>query len=279
MSERVSVRVENRIAFVAINNPPVNGLSHIVRAGLCDAFERVRLDSTISGAVLNGAGRCFSAGGDIREFSTPAAAADPGLSKHVHPAIERCGKTVVAAIHGYALGGGLETAMACHYRIATPDARVGLPEAKLGVIPLSGTQRLPRLIGVEAAIDMILSAREFRAEHAPRALLDAVVEADDLLQAAADLASGPPPPLVRDTPFPGDGAAFFDIARTAIAKGAYPPFATHLLDAIAAGVGLPFDQGVAGARAIYDSVVDSPASRAARAAFLASRSSQSKDQQ
>lgn len=277
MTARVSIRIEDRIAFVAIDNPPVNALSHAVRIGLYDAFKRVRADDGIVGVVLHGEGRCFSAGGDIRVFGTPAASADPGLSKDVHPAIERCGKTVVAAIHGYALGGGLETAMTCHYRIATPDARVGLPEAKLGVVPLSGTQRLPRLIGVEAAIDMILSAREIRAEEAPSALLDAVVEADDLLQVATDLARGTPPPLVRDTDFPADGAAFFAITRTAIAKGAYPPFATHLLDAIACGVGVSFEEGVAGARTIYESVVDSPASRAARAAFLASRSSPSRE--
>lgn len=276
MSTHVTIRVESRIAFVTIANPPVNGLSHGIRVGLCEAFERVRADPNIDGVVLHGAGRCFSAGGDIHEFSTPAASADPGLSKDVHPAIERCGKTVAAAIHGYALGGGLETAMACHYRVATPDARLGLPEAKLGVIPLSGTQRLPRLIGVEAAIDMILNARELRAEAAPRSLVT-VVQADALLKVAADLAATGSAALVRDTPFPPDGAPFFEIARDAIAKGDYPPFATYLLDAIACGEGASFDEGVAAARAIYDSVVDSPASRAARASFLANRSPLKKD--
>ena len=277
MNARVTVRVENRIAFIAIANPPVNGLSHAVRVELYDAFARVRTDDGIDGVVLHGEGRCFSAGGDIREFSTPAASADPGLSKDVHPEMERCGKTVVAAIHGYALGGGLETAMTCHYRIATADARLGLPEGKLGVIPLSGTQRLPRLIGVEATIDMILTGREIRASEAPHALLDAVIEADDLLHVAANLAREKPAALVRAMPFPENGAASFAAARATIAEGKYPPFAAHLLDAIAVGEGVPFDDGIAGARAIYDSVVDSPASRAARTAFLQSRSSASRE--
>jgi enoyl-CoA hydratase len=276
MSASLSVRVERRIAFVTIDNPPVNGLSHAVRLGLFDAFARIASDDALDGVVLHGGGRCFSAGGDIREFGTPSAAATPGLSKDVHPAIERCGKTVVAAIHGYALGGGLETAMACHYRIATPDAKLGLPESKLGVVPLSATQRLPRLIGLEAAIAMILTGHDVRADAAPRALLDAVVEAHDLLNVAADLATNDPPPLVRDTAFADDGASSISTARKAVADGLYPPFATHLLDAIESGVGVSFEEGLDRARAIYDAVVDSPESKAARAAFLASRKSASR---
>lgn len=267
----VAVRVEQRIAFVAIANPPVNALSHAVRAGLVDTFHRIRDDRSIDGVVLHGEGRCFSAGGDIREFGTPLAAADPGLSKDVHPAIENCGKTVVAAIHGYALGGGLETAMACHFRIATPDARLGLPETRLGVIPLSGTQRLPRLVGLEAAIHLIATGRDIRAEDAPSALLDAVVNGEDLLSTAADLARSPTPPLVRDAPFPTENAqVIFAEARRRIAAGAYGPFAHHLLNAIEAGPGAAsFDEGLARARAIYEDTVDSLESKAARAAFLA----------
>ncbi len=268
MSEPVSVRVDASIAFVSINNPPVNALSHAVRAGLFDAFNRIERDASIAGVVLHGDGRCFSAGGDIREFGTPAAAADPGLSKHVHPAIERCGKTVVAAIHGFALGGGLETALACHARVATPDARVGLPEARIGVIPLSGTQRLPRLIGAAAAIDMILHAREVRAAEAPNGLIEIIASADDLLEVAAEQARRPPAPLVRDLPFPASAADDIAAARTATARG---EFAASLLDAIQCGIGASFDEGMRGARAIYDAVVDSAASRAARARFLADK--------
>jgi 3-hydroxyacyl-CoA dehydrogenase len=277
MTDYTPVRVEERIAYVAIDNPPVNGLSHNVRAALFDAFRRIRGDTGIDGVVLHGAGRCFSAGGDIREFGTPAASADPGLSKDVHPVIEACGKTVVAAIHGYALGGGLETAMACHARIATPNARLGLPEARLGVIPLSGTQRLPRLIGVGAAIDMILTGNDVRAAEAPGALVDAIVEEADLLPAAAALARRPPPPLVRDLSYPHNSAPLFAKARAAVEAGAYAPFAGRLLDAMACAIDVSFDDGVRGARAVYDATIHSPESRAAGAAFLARRSSQARD--
>jgi 3-hydroxyacyl-CoA dehydrogenase len=279
MTAPVSVRTDGRIAFVAIDNPPVNGLNHAVRSGVRNAFDCIRDDDNIDGVVLHGAGRWFSAGGDIREFGTPAANAFPGLSKDVHPAIEACGKTVVAAIHGYALGGGLETALACHYRVATPDAQLGLPEAKLGVIPLSGTQRLPRLIGVEAAIGMIVTARAIRADEAPAALVDAVVEQTSLLDVAARFARGPAPTLVRDLPFPADSAPALARARAEIEAGRYPLFATHLLDAVECGAGASFEEGLRGARAIYDAVVDSPHSRTARAAFLASRSAQSRKTQ
>lgn len=277
MTGPVSVRLDGAVAFVAIDNPPVNGLSRAIRAGLYDAFTALRGNADIKGVVLHGNERCFSAGGDIREFDTPAGSADPGLSKHVHPAIEACGKTVVAAIRGYALGGGLETAMACHYRVATPDARLGLPEAKIGVIPLSGTQRLPRLIGAEAAIDMILNGREVRATSAPRGLVDAVVEVDALIDHCATLALGPVPALVRDRPYPMDSGPAFSAARAAINAGAYSAFATHLLDAMQAGTNTPFDQGMQAARVIYDVVVGSPDSQAARAAFL-NRTPQSKGQ-
>ncbi|HVY86889.1 MAG TPA: enoyl-CoA hydratase-related protein [Caulobacterales bacterium] len=269
MTTPITVRTEGRIAFVTIDHPPVNGLSHSVRVGLYDAFTRITSDHEIDGVVLHGAGRAFSAGGDIREFGTPAASADPGLSLHVHPAMEFCGKTVVAAIHGYALGGGLETAMACAYRVATPDARLGLPEARLGVIPLSGTQRLPRLIGAEPAIDMILNAREVRACDAPSGLIDAIAETDALLDVAAGFARGPSRSLVRDLPYPADAARAFAQARTALAAGDYPPFAAHLLDAMQCGVDVDFEDGLSGARAVYDAVVNSPQSRAAQATFLA----------
>jgi enoyl-CoA hydratase len=276
---KVTVRVDKRIAFVAIANPPVNGLSHAVRAGLFEAFTQLKTDADIIGVVLHGAGACFSAGGDIKEFSTPAASAAPGLSKDVHPAIEFCGKTVVAAIHGYALGGGLETAMACHRRIATPDALLGLPEVRLGVIPLSATQRLPRLIGLEAAIEMIATGKEIAAETAPRALVEAVVSSEDLLAAAAELASLPPPPLVRDMHFPtAKTADILANARRRVTRGDFTPFTHHLIEAIEAGAGASsFDEGLARARAIYDATLDWSDSKAARAAFLASRGSTSRE--
>jgi enoyl-CoA hydratase len=147
----VTYRVENGVSVVTIEHPPVNGLGHSVRHGLKTAFDTARIDGRVGAIVLTGAGRGFSAGGDIREFGTLAATAAPALSLDVHPVIEGSEKPVVAAIHGFAIGGGLETALVCHYRIVAADARIGLPELKLGVIPLSGTQRLPRVLGMDNA--------------------------------------------------------------------------------------------------------------------------------
>lgn len=273
MIEPVSIRTVGAVAFVAIEHPPVNALCLAVRSALFDAFSSLRDEPSIRGIVLHGVGRCFSAGGDIHEFGTPAAIAAPGLSKHVHAAIERCGKTTVAAIHGYALGGGLETAMACHFRIAAWDARIGLPEANVGAIPLSGTQRLPRLIGVAPAIDMILGAREMRATEASSGLINATTESERLLDIAADWALKPPPSLVRDMAYPSYNIEDFARAREAIAHGIYSELATHLLEAIEAGAGKSFDEGMCRARAIHDAVVNSPQGKAARSEFLLKRSS------
>ncbi|MEQ1808275.1 MAG: enoyl-CoA hydratase-related protein [Terricaulis sp.] len=273
MREPVSIRTVGAVAFVALKHPPVNALSLAVRSALVDAFNSLRDEPSIRGIVLHGVGRCFSAGGDIHEFGTPAAIAAPGLSKHVHAAIEQCGKTTVAAIHGYALGGGLETAMTCHFRIAAGDARLGLPEANVGAIPLSGTQRLPRLIGVAPAIDMILSARQTRAIEAPIGLVDGTTESERLMDVAAEWALKPAPPLVRDLPYPSYNIEDFARTREAIAHGIYSALATHLLEAIEAGAGKSFDEGMCRARAIHDAVVNSPQGKAARSEFLLKRSS------
>ena len=156
----VRARVDGSVCLITLDNPPVNGLSFAVRVGLCELLENARQSPDISAVVIHGAGRCFSAGGDIREIGTAFGMAAPGLSSHVHPAIERCGKPVIAALHGLAFGGGLETALACNYRIACADTRIALPEVGLGIIPLSATQRLPRLIGLQGALEMIIGGRE-----------------------------------------------------------------------------------------------------------------------
>ena len=138
------------IAVVTIDNPPVNALKHEVRAGLIEAFQRVRNDAGVKAAVLACAGRTFSAGADISEFGKPRRS--PGLIEVIET-IEETGKPVVAALHGTPLGGGFELALGCHYRVAAPGTRVGLPEIKLGLLPgAGGTQRLPRLIGPERAL-------------------------------------------------------------------------------------------------------------------------------
>ena len=164
MSSPVSYSREGRIAIITVDNPPVNALSLPVRAGLASAFNQLAADADALGAVLMCAGRTFIAGADITEFDKPIE--EPWLPK-VLTQIENSSKVVVAAIHGTALGGGLETAMSCHYRVASPTAQVGLPEVSLGLLPgATGTQRLPRLIGVQAALDaMTVSYTHLRAHE------------------------------------------------------------------------------------------------------------------
>ena len=161
-------------AVITFSNPPVNSISHAVRSALLDALDRAATDDGVRAIVLAGAGSLFSGGADIREFGTPAARAAPQL-RDVIAACEASAKPVIAAIGGLCLGGGFELALGCHYRVARADARVGLPEVKLGLLPgAGGTQRLPRLVGVETALNMILSgervpARDAREDRAVRA--------------------------------------------------------------------------------------------------------------
>ena len=150
MNEVVKIQTEGRIAIIEINSPPVNALSHKVREGIMRSLQIANEDKAVKAIVLSCAGRTFIAGADIREFGLPPKA--PHLPDVV-AALEASPKLVVAAIHGTALGGGFEIALGCHYRVARFDARVGLPEVKLGLLPgAGGTQRLPRLIGVQAAL-------------------------------------------------------------------------------------------------------------------------------
>src|SRR5215831_11735945 len=154
----VELTRDHEIAIITINNPPVNALSPAVAQGIADAINQVSSDDSIKAIVLIGGGRTFIAGADIKEFGKITSGGDrkrgPGLNEILNR-IEACSKPVVAAIHGTSLGGGLETAMACHYRVGVPSAQVGQPEVKLGIIPgAGGTQRLPRLAGVAAAVEM-----------------------------------------------------------------------------------------------------------------------------
>ena len=155
MADAVTYERDGDIAVVTVENPPVNALSLPVRQGLASAFTQFENDTEAKAAVLICAGRTFIAGADITEFDKPIE--DPWLPKVVEQ-MESCSKIIVAAIHGTALGGGFETAMACHYRCAVASAKVGLPEVLLGLLAgATGTQRLPRLIGVKDALDVMLS--------------------------------------------------------------------------------------------------------------------------
>jgi 3-hydroxyacyl-CoA dehydrogenase len=154
-----SYAVHGPVAVVTLNNPPVNGLGHALRSGIVAALDQALADPQVQAIVLTGSARAFSGGADVREFGTPKAGQEPTLPSVIR-ALDGATKPVVAAIAGVCLGGGLELALGCHYRVALPDASLGLPEVKLGLLPgAGGTQRLPRLIGLEPALNMIVSGQ------------------------------------------------------------------------------------------------------------------------
>ena len=166
MSEVVTWDKDDDIGIITVNYPPVNALSAGVRQGLADGIKALDSDNSVNAVVLICEGRTFIAGADITEFGKPRKGVD---LRDVQSDMESASKPVIAAIHGTALGGGLETALACHYRVAVPSAKVGLPEVKLGLLPgAGGTQRLPRLIGPEKALDMIVQGDPIPRSMPPR---------------------------------------------------------------------------------------------------------------
>ena len=218
----VETEKKGEIAVILMNNPPVNALGHALRVGLEQAFAAANADAGIKAIVLTGTGKFFSAGADISEFK--AEMQEPFLPQLIDK-IEQGSKPVVAALNGTALGGGLELALGCHYRLAAKDVRqLGLPEIKLGILPgAGGTQRLPRAIGVEPALQLITTGNFIDAPKAAAAgLIDEVVE-QDLLPAAiafAERQAGKPPRRIGEKKI--DPASFaadaFDKARTQIGR-------------------------------------------------------------
>ncbi len=269
--------LEGSAAVLTFGNPPVNSLSHDVRAALVAAIDRALADPAVRVIVLTGANRTFSAGADIREFGTARMTSSPNLHQLIE-AVESSPKPVIAAIDGVCLGGGLELALGCHYRVASPEARVGLPEIKLGLLPgAGGTQRLPRLVGVETAINVILSGEPVAATaFAGTPLLDALATGDlraAALELARKVAAGNAPPRrVRDlTLVEPDLAALCDFARNA-AQARFPqyPAPVACIDAIeAAGGG--FEEGARVEQKLFLQLLESPQSRALRHAFFAER--------
>src|ERR1700694_4386673 len=153
------------IAMITLDNPPVNGLGYDLRSKIVAGIDQAQADPAVKAIVITGAGNAFSGGADIREFNTPKASAEPTLHTVIRVA-EASAKPVIAAINGTCMGGGLELSLACHFRIAAPDAPIALPEVKLGLIPgAGGTQRLPRAVGVETALNMIVSGNPVPAEQ------------------------------------------------------------------------------------------------------------------
>jgi 3-hydroxyacyl-CoA dehydrogenase len=283
MAEGALVRFENvdGIGVITVDNPPVNALSPGVPEGIVENVERGNADPAIKAIVLIGAGRSFIAGADIRQFGTRRPPPVPG--KRTHEVLDASAKPVVAAIHGYALGGGLEVALASHYRIAVPSAKVGLPEVLIGILPGSGgTQRLPRLIGPKAAMEMIVSGRHVPAEEAKQlGIIDELVpEGGDLRQAAIAMArrvaDTRPLPRIRDRDQklaeaktdPGT----FEAMRKSIARRARNQKAPyHCIAAVEAACTMPFDEGIARERELFDDLENSAEARALRYAFFAER--------
>ncbi|MEO7986895.1 MAG: 3-hydroxyacyl-CoA dehydrogenase NAD-binding domain-containing protein, partial [Gemmatimonadales bacterium] len=251
--------------------------SHSVRTGIAEALARAQADPAIRAIVLTGSGGLFSGGADIREFGTPASTTDPTLRRLIE-LVETSTKPVVAAIAGVCLGGGLELAMAAHYRVASADAKLGLPEVKLGLLPGGGgTQRLPRLVGVERAIEMIVSGELVAARDLTNTgLLDRVVEGDPLAAAvdfaASDDVTMKAPPRTRDIPLDEPNlAALCQAARGRLmTQRPRLPATLRAVEAIEAA-GKSFDEGLAVERAAFLELMETPESKGLRHAFFAER--------
>ncbi|HXX82614.1 MAG TPA: 3-hydroxyacyl-CoA dehydrogenase NAD-binding domain-containing protein [Casimicrobiaceae bacterium] len=271
-------RAEDAVAVITLDNPPVNGLGYDTRVGVADGVDRALAEPDVRAIVITGAGRMFSAGADIREFNTPKAKAEPRLHSLIR-FIEACDKPVIAAIGGGCIGGGLELAMGCHYRVAAKEAAIALPEVKLGLLPgAGGTQRLPRAVGVEAALNMIVSGSTVRAaELAGTALFDELTDGDPL-PAAVALArkvakENRPRKRLRDIVINEPNAeGFLQFARNTVAAASKGyPAPLKCVDAVAAAVAKPFDEGLRIEREFFEELVQSPESRALRHAFFAER--------
>ncbi|MEW6166086.1 MAG: 3-hydroxyacyl-CoA dehydrogenase NAD-binding domain-containing protein [Pseudomonadota bacterium] len=298
-----SYQIHGRTAVIAMNNPPVNALGLELRRGILDGVDRANADAAIDAIVLIGTPSAFSGGADIREFNTPKMLAEPNLHTLIG-AIERSAKPVIAAISGGCMGGGLELALGCHFRVALADAQIALPEVKLGLLPGGGgTQRLPRAAGVEIALNMIVSGNTVPAQqlaqtqllrgpsmgrvltdslrspqYVPDALFDEIVAGDlqsgALAFAGKVVAEKRPLKRVRDLPCTHPEAeAYFQFARNTV-RGMAGPFPAPLrcIDAVAAAVtSKTFDEGLAVERAGFEHLLATPESRALRHAFFGER--------
>jgi len=278
MSELVSLRTDGDVAVITIDNPPVNAMKHEVRVGLLDLVSRAAGHPDISAVVIACAGRTFVAGADITEFGKPPR---QPTAIAVIEAIEACPKPVIAALHGTPLGGGLELALGCHFRVAAPGTRLGLPEIKLGIIPgAGGTQRLPRLVGMEKAMAMILSGEPIAAREALDAgLVDEIIEGDLITGAIAFarrvVAEKRPLVLARNCDEKLASArdlAAFDAAAanyTKRAKGQKAPLAA--VAALRAAITLPVADALKRERDSFLELVAGDQSKAQRHIFFAER--------
>ena len=275
--------VHGDVAVITLNNPPVNGLGLATRQAFMQGLDQAVANDAVKAIVVTGAGKAFSGGADIKEVGSPKALQEPNLLNLI-TALENCPKPTVAAIHSVVMGGGFELALGCHYRVAAPGCSVALPEVKLGLVPgAGGTQRLPRVIGVEAALNMIVSGEAIQSEMLAmlpgQKLFDEMASsADKLLDEAMAFAKGvvgtSPLPRVRDLPCKHPNAdAFFKFSTNMVngmTKGKYPA-PLKCIEAVQNATKMKFDDGMTAEREIFINLMWTPESRALRHLFMAQR--------
>jgi len=271
-------QVHGATAVITFNSPPVNGLGYDLRCGIVAGIDQAQADANVKAIVMIGSDRAFSGGADIREFGSPKAFAEPNLPT-VIGILDNCTKPIIAAIGGVCMGGGLELALGAHFRLATPSAKIALPEVKLGLLPgAGGTQRMPRIIGLEAAINLIVKGDPVPAEmFKGTPLFDELVEGD--LHAAAlafadkVIAEKRPLKRIRDAKvdYPNH-EAFLQFSRNMV-KGMAGPFPAPVkcIDAVAAAVTQGFDDGIKVEQRLFGELMVTPESRALRHLFQAER--------
>jgi 3-hydroxyacyl-CoA dehydrogenase len=274
----VESQVTDGVAVLRLDNPPVNSFGLELRRELLAGLSRAEADASVGAIVIIGSGKGFSGGADIREFGTTRTLTQPNLPALLR-AIEDCAKPVVAAIDGICMGGGFELALACHYRVAVPGARLAFPEVKLGLLPgAGGTQRLPRLVGVEAALNMIVSGNTVAAEVLKDTRLFDLLAPAELPVAAVQFAKSliaerRGPQKVRDIPIDmPDAEAYLQFARNTVKAAAGPyPAPLACVEGVAAAVKGPFEAGLRRERELFAGLMASPESAALRHIFQAER--------
>jgi 3-hydroxyacyl-CoA dehydrogenase len=275
-----SYEVRGAVAVITLNNPPVNGLGLVTRQAIAAGIEQAVADAAIKAIVITGAGKAFSGGADIREFGSPKAIQEPNLLSLIR-LCENTPKPVVAAIHTVCMGGGLELALGCHYRVVAPGAQIALPEVKLGLVPgAGGTQRLPRVLGVETALNMIVKGDPVKSEVLAalpgQKLFDRVIEGNLLDGACAfalEVADVRPLPQVRNLKASHpQGDAYFAFARNtvrAVAKNFPAP--EKCVDCVEAATKKGIEEGLLFERGHFLSLMMTPESKALRHAFFGER--------
>ncbi len=277
VSATVRYGVSDGVAVVILANPPVNGLGDTIRAGLDAGIAKAAADDTVTAVVIAGDGRAFCGGADIRQFNTSASNAEPSLA-NIIVKMQELPKPVIAAIHGFALGGGLELALACHYRVAENKAQIGLPEVNLGLIPGGGgTQRLPRIIGARKALDMIQQGTPVTGVQAAElGVVDGNFEGDPVAAGIAFAkevaARGEELPVVDKRPPAETDGVDFEAARKAVRRNARNGLAQHAaINSVEAATKLESKAGLVAERDEFVKVLDGPESAALRHIFFADR--------